>query len=75
MRSIDRIVGRPVGSVAWVRSLMVLVLLVASVVVFTGGVASAAGDDDEIDVVLLGDSYSAGNVAGDYWLEDVFRRT
>ena len=75
MSSIDRIAGRPADPVGWAGSLMVLAVLVASVVVFTAGVASAADDDDEIDVVLLGDSYSAGNGAGDYWLDDACRRS
>ena len=39
------------------------------------GTAMAQEDDGVIEVVLLGDSYSAGNGAGGYWQDDVCRRS
>lgn len=50
-------------------------LLVGVVLSLDGGTAAAQEDDDEIDVVLLGDSYSAGNGAGAYWGDDSCHRS
>lgn len=60
--SIEPVVGvrrsRPVS--------LVLLALVAVSLFLTTQPAFGSGFDGEIDVVLLGDSYSAGNGAGDY---------
>lgn len=60
------------------RTIIRISLMASMAVVLSIAAASsvqAEEPEDEIDMVLLGDSYLAGNGAGDYWPEDDCHRS